>query len=399
MGLESTCPACGHHVAVRFLDEQEQPLATLAWPASGDEAKAMEKLPLAFVRCVNCGHVHNSKFRYDQVPYSKKPNLMFNKGLAWSKHLERTCGLLANYLPDDPTVVEIGCGEGHFLRAMADRLAGGCFVGFDPNATINTSRWFEARNELFVPAKHLAEYQPDMVISRHVLEHLVNPLGFLQTMAYAASALGIQTRLYIEVPCIDRVLETGRVADFYYEHNSHFTTESFTRMLYNSSGAVQMLVHSYNREVISGLVKLGEGNESVNRARQAQEFRANARQAKHVICNQLAKMAASGKRVAVWGGTGKGAAFMNSYEVDSQRFPIVVDSDPDKVGTFVPGQGQEIRYRDFLLQNPVELIIIPMQWRAQDVAQEIAQAGIEYEQILIEYEGQLIDFDKTTHIY
>ncbi len=102
----------------------------------------------------------------------------------------------------------------------------------------------------------MPECKPDLVISRHVLEHLVNPLGLLQTTAFAVALAGLATRVFIEVPCIDRAIETGRTEDFYYEHNSHFTTESFTRMLHRTSNVVEMLLHGYSREIISGLVKL-----------------------------------------------------------------------------------------------------------------------------------------------
>src|SRR4051794_21112071 len=76
-----TCPACGYHVAVPFYDGGCQPLTTLAWPESKAEAQGMNRLPLTFVRCVECGHVYNSAFDYAQVPYSQKPNLMFNRGV------------------------------------------------------------------------------------------------------------------------------------------------------------------------------------------------------------------------------------------------------------------------------------------------------------------------------
>ena len=44
-----TCPACGYHVAVPFYDGGSQPLATLAWPGSEDEARKM--LGLNALRC------------------------------------------------------------------------------------------------------------------------------------------------------------------------------------------------------------------------------------------------------------------------------------------------------------------------------------------------------------
>jgi len=396
---EATCPACGHHVAVPFLDSAPQPLATVAWPKSEAEARAMPRLPLEFVRCVDCGHVFNAAFDYANVPYSEKPNLMFNRGGGWSAHLQRVRDLLLDSLPENATVVEIGCGEGHLLWAMAERMPAGRFIGFDPHAAVNTDGRFEARAELFSPQRHLKECRPDLVISRHVLEHLVNPLGFLQSLVFAAESNGQELRVFIEVPCIDRVLMSGRTVDFYYEHNSHFTTESFTRMLQRSTSAVEMLLHGYQREVICGLARIGGRSSPVERAAEARRFRHNAEAAFTVIRGQLAALHASGSRVAVWGGTGKGAAFMNRYGLDTERFPLVVDSDAEKVGTHVPGCGQRIQSRDVLLSEPADVILLPMQWRARDVVREMHEAGIRYRQILIEHAGRLIDFETDDHPY
>ena len=44
----------------------------------------------------------------------------------------------------------------------------------------------------------------------------------------------LSPQLYLEAPVIDRVFDATRLEDFYYEHNSHFTTESFRRMLARS---------------------------------------------------------------------------------------------------------------------------------------------------------------------
>lgn len=67
---------------------------------------------------------------------------------------------------------------------------------------------------------------------------------------------------------------------------------------------------------------------------------------------------------------------MHRFGVDATRFPLVVDSDPDKVGTFVPGTGQRIVFRDALKGMSVELVIIPSHWRAKDITAEMAREGI-----------------------
>jgi len=275
--IQATCPACSYHVAVTFIDPYTQPLVAVAWPESESEAKQMKRLPLSFVRCVDCGHVYNKDFTYEEVPYSKKPNLMFNKGITWTSHLVQTADMLLGYLKEGSTVVEIGCGEGHLIRHMAKKRSDCQFVGFDPNASFETDGLFEGRNELFVPEQHLEELRPDLIISRHVMEHLINPLGFLQSIQFNASRHDLRMRIYIETPCIDRALETGRVADFYFEHNSHFTTGSFTRMIQRTSNEIDVLTHSYNREVICGLFRAGTQSHSVELEGQADDFRTQAK--------------------------------------------------------------------------------------------------------------------------
>jgi hypothetical protein len=87
------------------------------------------------------------------------------------------------------------------------------------------------------------------------------------------------------------------------------------------------------------------------------------------------------------------------YQLRLARFPVVVDSDPIWWYFFVPGQGQRIRSRDYLISHQVQIIIIPMQWRSRDIAQEIEQAKIPCERNLIEHKGHLIDFHNDAHPY
>jgi hypothetical protein len=395
---EATCPACGYHVAVPFFDGGRQPLATLSWPASEKVAQNMPRLPLEFVRCVDCGHVFNAAFDYRAVPYSEKPNLMFNRAANWSRFLVEVRDSILSHLPEVPRVVEIGHGDGSFLSALAEARPGGRYVGFDPNGAAQGDA-VEFRAELFEPARHLAELRPDLVISRHVLEHLVNPLGFLQGVSFTAASLGLNAVTYFEVPCIDQALSGGRSVDFYYEHSSQFTTESFTRMLSRAAMQVLQVGHGYGGEVVFGFARLGMPNSAMDMAQSAHDFRMRADAARQSVGTQLAALHESGKQVAVWGGTGKSAAFMCRYGVDAKRFPVVVDSDMAKVGTFVPGTGQEIRFRDYLATNAVDVVIIPPQWRAADIVTEMQANGIEVGQVLIEHGGRLVDFHRDEHPY
>jgi len=396
---QAICPVCHFSVAIPFFSGGDHPLATLGWPQSKKEAESMIRHPHDFMHCPKCTHVWNKAFSYDDIPYANNPNRMFNKGGVWRGHLAQTRDILLSILPKNPTVIDIGCGEGHFVRGIAEALNdAGWFVGFDPNTTSETGRGVEFFARYFEPSKHMSQFNPDLIIIRHVLEHFLDPTVFLESLAWEANKQDKTVLLFAEMPCVDRVFEAGRLADFFYEHPSHFTTKSFNTLMH-MAGEIIDVSHGYDGEVIYGLVKLGQPDFITKNAIKSMQFNSHSKKAREGIKLQLDSLVKSGKRVVIWGGTGKAATFMHQYGVDPDRFPIVVDSDMDKVGTFVPGLGQEIRYRDYLKELEVDVIIIPPQWRANDVIEEMRRVGISVDQILIEHGGRLIDFQKEEHPY
>lgn len=393
--LPARCPVCNNPVTSVFFDAGRHTLATLAWPRSREEALGLPRFPLSIMQCPECSHVFNKDFDYRNIPYADKPNLMYNDAAIWQGHLATVRELALAHLPASPMVVEIGCGNGHFLAGLAARRPGR-YVGFDPHGPQGGS--VEIRKELFEPFDHFDGLMPDMVVMRHVLEHLTEPDSLLVQLAWAAHNAGKGCLLLAEVPCIDRVFATRRLADFFYEHVSHFSTRSFTRLM-QRAGTLVHLAHGYDSEVVYALVRLGVDPVSAETARDAVVREQVVRQDIDAIRAQLAALAASGRRVVIWGGTGKAAAFIHHYGADAERFPLVVDSDREKEGTYVPGAGQRIAYRDALKDSPPDVVIVPPHWRARDIVGEMRTAGIAFGQVLIEHEGKLVDFFADAHPY
>ncbi len=359
----------------------------------------MPRFPHEFVQCPKCTHVWNYLFSYDAIPYEDHPNRMYNNGGIWRGHLKNIRNIVLSKLPEKPTVADIGCGEGHFVRGLSEYLEGkGRFVGFDPNTTRESGRGVEFHASLFEPSKHIDELEPDALIIRHVLEHFLDPAVFLEELAWAAAQLKKTVWLFAEMPCIDRAIETGRLADFFYEHPSHFTTKSFLELM-TRAGEIVEFSHGYDGEVIYSMVRLGAPETGISNAATSSGFYEQAKSSCTTIQEQITELAEMKVKVAIWGGTGKAAAFIHQYNADADRFPLVVDSDPEKVGTFVPGTGQEIQFRDVLKTVCADIVIIPTQWRARDILAEIEREEISVSQILIEHNGKLIDFYSADHPY
>jgi len=158
------------------------------------------------------------------------------------------------------------------------------------------------------------------------------------------------------------------------------------------AGEIVELAHGYDGEVVYALVKLGVSLEKQNRALAAQTFLNRADESRVTIRKQLDELAQSGATCVIWGGTGKAAAFIHQFGADAKRFPLVVDSDKDKVGFYVPGTGQEILFRDVLKTMQIDVVIIPTQWRSKDIVAEMQREGILAKSILIEHCGELVNW-------
>jgi len=397
---EKQCPVCGYTLAISLFKAGKKPLATIAWADSQEAALQVPSFEQEYIQCLNCSHVWNHLFDWEDVPYGDKPNKMYNRGARWKDHLSNLSGWLTESLPTQPIVIDIGCGDGSFLANMADSYQGrGRFLGFDPSGDVDSGeQLIEFHKSLFEPFRDLRQFRPDLLLMRHVIEHLTAPSSFLHSLSWASDELANPIYLYCEVPCIDRVFETKRLADFYYEHPSQFTTESFRHLL-SSAGNIVSIYHSYDGEVICGLVELRPDARQKSIQERAALYSGSTTASIAAIAAQINNFLEQGKRLAIWGGTGKCAAFMHHYGVSREDIQIVVDSDIRKIGTFVPGVGQEIKSPEELLNSKPDILIIPTQWRAQDILLESLALDLAFEQVLIEHNGRLIDFYSGTHPY
>nr|WP_240951612.1 MULTISPECIES: class I SAM-dependent methyltransferase [unclassified Prochlorococcus] len=325
---------------------------------------------------------------------------MFNNGSHWKKHIEYLQEWLSDQIQSNPTVIDIGCGDGSFLISMAEHCGGkGKFHGYDPSGDVDPNQpGINFKRELFSPLVDTAKHKPDLIVMRHVIEHLTAPSSFLHSLAWGASGYGKPTYLYCEVPCIDRVFQTGRLADFYYEHPSQFTTSSFKRML-STAGKVVDIHPAYDGEVICGLVELTPSAEQTELSKNADIYFSATSNAINQIKRELFDFRKAGQSLAIWGGTGKCAAFMHHYDISSADIPLVVDSDQRKWGTYVPGVGQEIKPPSCLSSKHIDILIIPTQWRAQDILIEADLMGLTFKQVLIEHKGTLVEFRHGQHPY
>lgn len=378
------CPTCCGKVIEPLYSPGPQPLAALNLPKSREQAKYAPHYPMNFYACCICGHVFNSDFDYAKVPYDEDSNLMYNQGVGWMKHIGQLVDSLFEAGVEGKTIIDIGAGDGEFLdlinqRSLDNGVQTRC-VAFEPGIESVTceTRGLEVKADYFIPQRDIPAYEPDFLVCRHVLEHLQDPRSFATEIAYHANKHKLYPLFLVEVPCILKALNTHRLADFLYEHAQNYTQQSLRTMMEQSGWVTYGEFSTYNDEVA---VWIGRPETRIsNIESQAKEFRDHTWEAITTIQGELQEMRREDLSIAFWGGTGKGAAFLNAYHLKEDR---VVDSDYNKVGRFVPGTGQEIEHANALLTNPADIIVITTRWRAADIYAEIRGKGIRYRELLI----------------
>ncbi len=381
------CPACGYQVAALFYDGGPQPAVPAEDPRSPEEARAVPRPMLRFLRCLDCGHVFHGSFQSSvSRPVHRR----------WPKLLDEGRRLILERIPAKPCVAEIGSGDGAALEILAAAKPGGRYVAFDCDRSGDSlSGAVELRRESFLGQPHLAELKPDLILVRHVLEQERDPAGLLQSLSFAASVSGLYPLLYVEVSCADRALDSGRIEDFSHLRRSLFTTESFSRLLARCFPSLDAFGHGREGETAYACVRLKDRAEHIERARRSKGFAELASAARQVVLLELANLHLAGKRVAVWGSASDNAAFLNAYHMDAARFPLVVDCGAVEEDTYVPGTGQRIQPAKALTGQRLDAVLITSPGRAPEIVRQMAALGIRWERALLSTGGSLADYQCT----
>jgi len=195
------------------------------------------------LQCDNCSFVflralpEGTKAYYEQETYRKKhgPDLtkesscqeVFDTYFPFQEPIIKCMG---NLLKPETKVLDVGCSTGHFLAAiqgLVDTRVGVELSQDEVNycqKTHNFPVYGEAIETVNIP-----EGPFDLVTSFQVVEHVDNPITFLQNLGKHLKDDGY---LYIELPNLDDALlalyDIPEYADFYYRepHLSYFSKKT-----------------------------------------------------------------------------------------------------------------------------------------------------------------------------
>ncbi|MBV8365830.1 MAG: methyltransferase domain-containing protein [Candidatus Eremiobacteraeota bacterium] len=358
------CPVCGSPNTVRVLTLRKVPVHQNLLMLSAARARAIERGTIALRLCDTCGFVFNEAFESARLTYGTNYDNTQDCSPTFAAHMSALAADIAAAAPARAHVVEIGCGKGAFVRSLLEALPGAHGEGFDPSyegETVASEGRLRFERRFFDRDATLAGV--DVVVCRHVIEHVPDPENMLRALRAALNA-SPHARLYFETPCIEWIFRNRVVWDIFYEHCSLFSATSLAFAFEQAGFDVTDVRHVFEGQYLWLEAKPSTRNARATprttSASLAFEF---ARDFETVVerWRAAARKAATRGKVALWGAGAKGVTLGNLIDAETRLLDCVIDLNPRKQGRFLPGTGHAIvdpltaasrGVRSALLMNP-----------------------------------------------
>jgi SAM-dependent methyltransferase len=346
MHARLSCPVCSSDNQMGVTTRRNVPVHQNMLYQSRLAARNALRGRLEVVACLACGFVFNATFDAALMSYGAGYESDQSHSPAFTSHVEKLLSDLLNVKSvRDAHILEVGCGKGSFLRSLIESPgSGNTGCGFDPSyvgpESDDDDRLRFVRS--FYNEEHVG-IRADVVICRHVIEHVPDPVTLLSRVARSSPT----ARLFMETKDIEWVLRNAVIWDFFYEYCSYFSERSISTALRNAGFGEIASEHIFGGQylwveapgpAIVGMddIPMGDSIEQLvlGYARRENEMRAR-------WTDTIEGLSRTGP-VALWGAGAKGVTFASLFDPKAERLACVVDMNPAKQGRFIAGSAHSI---------------------------------------------------------
>ena len=361
MNLIINCPICNSNNLFDFVNRKEIPVHQNLVYTTLKSAKNATTGDMIFSVCEICGFIFNRAFEHEKLEYGDNyENSQLHSNI-FNQHVSDIINNLIN-IGDikNSKIMEIGCGNGQFLIKLMKGLdKSNTGYGFDPSYKKKSS--ILENNIVFSKKYFLSDsidFISDIVISRHVIEHIPEPIPFLQEIR---KNIEKNSRVFTETPRIDWILKNHVFWDFTYEHCSFFSFNSITTAFEISGFKVIIKKAIFGEQYMwIECKKVDQGKISKNGKEIVKLTKEYLKAEKNIIklwLEKISKLQKNGK-IALWGAGGKGTTFANLLDPKNIIFDCIIDINPKKWNKFIPGSGHIIINPKEIEEKKIKSIII-----------------------------------------
>ena len=365
MEQKDACPVCKSSFVSIFLSRKNVPVQQNFIIDDKESAISTIRGDLDLAVCESCGFIFNQSFDLSKMKYGQHYDNTQDYSPYFESYISNlTSSLIHKKNIQNRCIVEVGCGKGSFLRRLVENKEwGNNGYGFDPSyvgleSDLDGRLKFEKRYYDI----ECSNVPAGVVICRHVIEHIPDPLTLLQTIKKTLSH-SANARVFFETPTVEWILHNKVIWDFFYEHCSYFTPESLATLFEVAGFEVENVEHVFNGQYLwleaivcheKPLVTKNPRNIPIL----AKEFGKLEQIHKKEWEIKVQELSKKGK-VAVWGAGAKGVTFTNMIDPECKYIECVIDLNPKKQGKYLVGTGHPIvSYRDIKTRNIKSAILM-----------------------------------------
>ncbi len=286
-----------------------------------------DKVDITLSEDKEIGIIFNSSFDQNKANYDVSYSCEQSMSSVFQSHLLNVEKLIKSSIGVE-NIIEIGCGKGYFLEYLNSR--GFNILGFDPAYEGSNPK---IKKQYFEPNSNIIA---NGIILRHVLEHIRNPFHFLEIIKNSNKGFG---RIYIEVPCLDWIVEHNAFYDIFYEHVNYFRLTDFENFFDKiiDSGKCFNGQYIYIIAELSSLRKpFISNNYNLKIIQQIQN---------------LKPIMPTSNKINIWGGASKGVIYSILCQRNGVDVQNIIDINPNKQNMYTPISGILIKSPEYAIAN------------------------------------------------
>ena len=273
-------------------------------------------------------------------------NLDYDNSQSYSqefkKHMFRVFNIIKKNLHKNSKIVEVGCGQGHFIDLIS-KNSNYEVRGFDTS--------YKGKNKK-IEKRYLTKSDnifANMVVLRHVLEHVPKPYEFLLLL----KSVFKKSKIYIEVPEYNWIKKNKAFFDITYEHVNYFTRTSLGK-LFKKRKEQGLLFNRQYQYIIADIKDLNE-NFKLDYYSHNWEYKSFESLFPDIIYKMnKVKKSAKNNSIYIWGAGTKGCIFLNHCKNNNiliNKIKFAIDINPNKIDKYLPGSLIQIKSKEYFLKK------------------------------------------------
>lgn len=365
------CPNCHSGNCGTYIRLSGMPVLQNCIIPNLEEAREHPKGDIHVSVCGDCGQIFNSAFQPELVVYNAHYDNSQQHSQTFIRHLDDVENMIAESMDlRRANVLEVGCGKGTFIKRIAKRYGCPCY-GFDPSYIEQDPEPEPMENlqlykEYFPPEESHGMPLFDLIIIRHVIEHLQSPMRMLKMLHDHLSPDG---RIYVETPDLHWIIENNLLFDLTFEHCSYFTSQSMGKLLSLCAMHIRRCDTRFAGQYLCVLAQRDPDTPLAAGMREFEEGKNKYIDAFRLLAEGKSKRG----RIALWGAAGKGVMFCNIFDPQAQLIDSVIDINISKQGAYIPGTGHPIIGPSSITQRDIRYIIVMNRNYIKEIQQMVQQ--------------------------